>query len=123
MKTSTSMRRIQTDCSRGYTLVEVLIGIVIFAIGVLALTQLQGNLARSSGDSNSRTIAINLAEEIIEQDRTFIQVESGGGVHAFNDIVSGTETRERGGVNYNITRTVTDYYYDSDDGTFKDYKP
>jgi type IV pilus modification protein PilV len=123
MKVSSSARRIQTTCNCGYTLVEVLIGIVIFAVGVLALTQLQGNLAKSSGDSNSRTIAINLAEEIIEQARTFSRVTSGGGVHAFNDIVSGTRTVNRGGVNYNVTQTVADYYYVASNGTFSTTKP
>ncbi len=53
--------------SRGFTLIEVLIGILIFAIGMMALAKLQGNLARNSGDSNARTVATNIAEEMIEQ--------------------------------------------------------
>jgi type IV pilus modification protein PilV len=114
--------------SKGYTLVEVLIGMVIFAFGILALTQLQGNLAKSSADSNARTVAVNIAEEIIEEARTFRQVESGVGVHAFNDIVSGTQTVSRGGVDYSVTRDVEDYYFEPADsvngsGTFSDTKP
>ena len=50
----------------GYTLVEVLVGILIFAVGMMALAQLQGNLAKNSGDANARTVATNVAEEIIE---------------------------------------------------------
>lgn len=123
MKLSVTRKCKQAGYNRGYTLVEVLIGIVIFAFGILALTQLQGNLAKSSGDSNNRTIAINLAEEIIEQARTFSKVQSGGGVHAFNDIVTGTRTVNRGGIDYNVTQTVTDYYYVSTNGTFSTTKP
>ena len=43
----------------GTTLLEVLIGIVIFALGIMALAQLQGNLSKGSADSNARTVAIN----------------------------------------------------------------
>ena len=54
-----------TNRSSGYTLIEVLIGILIFAVGMMALAQLQGNLARSGGDANARTVAMNFAEETI----------------------------------------------------------
>ncbi len=37
--------------SRGFTLLEVLIGIVIFALGMMALAQLQTSLARNSADA------------------------------------------------------------------------
>ena len=53
--------------SSGFTLIEVLIGILIFAVGMMALAKLQGNLARNSGDANARTVATNIAEEIIEE--------------------------------------------------------
>ena len=58
----------------GFTLLEVLIGIVIFALGMMALAQLQGGLARNSADSNARTVATNIAEEMIEAARTFSQI-------------------------------------------------
>ena len=51
-----------TKANRGYTLIEVLIGILIFAVGMMALAQLQSNLAQNSGDANARTVAMNLAE-------------------------------------------------------------
>ena len=57
--------------NKGFTLIEVLIGILIFALGMMALAKLQGNLARNSGDSNARTVATNIAEEVIERARVF----------------------------------------------------
>lgn len=98
---------------RGINLLEVLVGISIFAIGMLALAQLQGSLARSSGDANARTTAMNIAEETIEAMRSFSQVESdpAGIKAAFNDIVSGTESRSVGGINYTVATQVTNYYY------------
>jgi type IV pilus modification protein PilV len=76
----------------GYTLIEVLVGILIFALGMMALAKLQGNLARNSGDANARTVATNIAEETIEAARTFGRIDSDGVNAAYNDIVDGTVT-------------------------------
>jgi type IV pilus modification protein PilV len=104
--------------NRGFTLIEVLIGILIFALGMMALAKLQGNLARNSGDSNARTVATNIAEEVIEAVRTFGQITSDGSNAAYNDIVDGSETITRAGNQYAVLSEVTDYYYDSASGTF-----
>ncbi|MFC1689399.1 prepilin-type N-terminal cleavage/methylation domain-containing protein [Pseudomonadota bacterium] len=97
---------------RGYTLIEVLIGILVFSLGMMALAKLQGNLARNSGDSNARTVATNIAEEIIESSRNFVQITSDGTKLAYNDIVDGTATITRAGNQYTVVTNVTDYYYD-----------
>ncbi len=112
----------------GYTLLEVLIGMVIFALGMMALMQLQGNLTKSSADSNARSVAVNIAEETIENARTFAQVTGGVGLNAFNNIVSGSATTSRGGINYTVARVVTNYYYQppgtvNGSGTFTTTKP
>ena len=101
--------------NRGFTLIEVLVGMTIFALGMLALVNLQSNLARNSGDSNSRTVANNIAEEVIESLRTFSQIPTDPGdvADAFEDIVGGQSVIERGGVNYQIDTVVTDYYSSS----------
>lgn len=107
--------------NRGYTLIEVLIGMVIFAVGMLALASLQGNLARNSGDSNARTVATNIAEEVIESVRTFSQIplsDPPGSVGSFADINGGTQVIPRGGIDYAVTSVVSGYYYDPAVGTF-----
>jgi prepilin-type N-terminal cleavage/methylation domain-containing protein len=106
----------------GFTLMEVLIGIVIFAIGMMALAQLQGNLARNSTDSNARTVATNIAEEVIEAARTFSQIDSDGTNAAYNDIVSGERLMTRGGNKFKVVSAVTDYYYQPD-GSFSTTAP
>jgi type IV pilus modification protein PilV len=106
----------------GFTLMEVLIGIVVFAVGMMALAQLQGNLSKSSADSNAKTVALNIAEETVESLRSFSQVSASNSASAFNNIVNGTETVPRGGLDYTVTRTVTDYYYHPD-GSFQVTKP
>ena len=56
-------------------------------------------------------MAINLAEETIEEARTFTQVAASADVSAFNNIVNKTETVHRGGINYTLKHVVTDYWY------------
>ncbi|MFB3079899.1 MAG: prepilin-type N-terminal cleavage/methylation domain-containing protein, partial [Lysobacterales bacterium] len=119
MKSSSTWKRPGKFSSRGFTLLEVLVGMTIFALGMLALVHLQGNLARNSADSNARTVANNIAEEVIESFRTFSQIptDPGGIAGAFEDIAGGQSVIERGGVNYQITSVVTDYFSRST-GTF-----
>lgn len=110
--------------SRGFTLIEVLIGILIFALGMMALAKLQGNLARNSGDSNARTVATNIAEEIIEQARVFQKINSDGTNPAYNDITDNTRTIVRAGNEFSVVTDVTDFYYDASvAGNFTDEKP
>jgi len=109
--------------TRGFTLVEVLVGILIFAVGMMALAKLQGNLARNSGDSNARTVATNIAEEEIEAARNFRQITSDGTNSAYNDIVDGTTTVTRSGNAFTVATDVTDYYYNSANGTFSTTVP
>ena len=115
--------------SAGYTLIEVLIGILIFAVGMMALAQLQGNLAQNSADANARTIATNIAEERIEIARSFSQIEqdtSGNNFAAYDDMVPGTTTdyvTDALGNSYTVTTDVTDYYYLDDGVTVSDTAP
>ena len=88
--------------SRGYTLIEVLVGILIFAVGMMALAQLQGNLAQNSGDANARTVAMNVAESVIEEARSFT---TDGAKYAYSDIVGGTRTIEKSGAQF-LVNTV-----------------
>ena len=110
---------------RGFNLMEVLMGIAVFAIGMLALASLQGALSRSTAEAKVRTTAVNIAERIIEGQRGFAMIS--GGTFSFADIVNvtgdspiyfdGSMTRktadeDKVGVIYTVTQDVTDYYYD-----------
>lgn len=97
----------------GFSLLDVLISIAIFAFGILALVQLQGSLGRSAADASQRTVAVNLAEEIIEKKRGFARLttDPDGNVPAYADIVGGTQYRTRGGIVYRVDTEVSDHYY------------
>ena len=51
----------------GFSMFEILVAIVIFAVGMMALSQYQGSLTRSSAIAAARTNAMHLAEQIIAQ--------------------------------------------------------
>jgi type IV pilus modification protein PilV len=105
---------------RGFNLMEVLIAVVIFAIGMLALAHLQGSLTRSAADSTTRTVASNIAEELIELQRGFglMDTDPDGLISAYTDIVDTSSTVSRGGINYSVTQAVEDYYYDPESTSF-----
>jgi prepilin-type N-terminal cleavage/methylation domain-containing protein len=111
---------------RGFSLLEVVIAIAIFAIGMLALASLQGSLTRSSADANLRTTAANIAERTIEDLRAFgrIDVDPAGVIPAYADIANEAATTVTdGGIDFTRTITVTPYYYVLADDNFSTAAP
>ncbi|NNK52208.1 MAG: prepilin-type N-terminal cleavage/methylation domain-containing protein [Xanthomonadales bacterium] len=104
--------------NKGFSLLEILLAIVIFVVGMLALAHLQTNLTRSATDANTRTVAAGIAEEIIEELRGFrrISTDPNGTVFAFADIDDAlvADTVPRGGINYVVTADVKGYDFNSD---------
>lgn len=100
----------------GTTLLEVLLAIVIFIVGMMALLHLQGNLTRSSTDANLRTVAANVAEELIEERRNFQRVatDPDGVEFAYQDIANEDFTVDRGGIQYSVDIDVEDWYFKPD---------
>lgn len=108
------------DRQAGFSLIEILISILIFAIAMLALAQLQGRLARVSADADLRRGAINIAEELLETQRGFglLETDPNGIIAAYADIGNATGTTTRANVEYGISQAVVDYFYNSATGTF-----
>jgi len=110
--------------SSGSVLLDVLLAIVIFVIGMLALASLQGNLTRSSADANARTVGDNIAEELIEQLRVFSELDKPTADYTCNTdlididdeniyecILDSSATITRGGIDYTVAATVEDWYF------------
>jgi type IV pilus assembly protein PilV len=55
---------------RGYTIVEVLVGIVLLSFGILAVAQMQIMTMNSNKLANQKTMAITLAQDKAEYFRT-----------------------------------------------------
>lgn len=109
----------------GMTLLEVLVGIIIFAFGILALTQLQGALSRSAGDASTRTIAINIAEEVIERHRGFsrISTDPDGIEYSYEDIAPAQYAVTRGNFGFSVDISVSEYWFDRTTRQFTTTEP
>lgn len=111
----------------GFSILEVLIGIFIFAVGLLAISALQGALTRAMADSKVRTTAVNVAERLIESQRGFTQLLSDTAnprtFFAYNDIVSADTTETINGMTYTIDLDVRDYHYQLAGDTFTETAP
>jgi len=122
-----TMNKVHSPRQQGFTLLDVLLAIFVFVIGMLALAHLQTNLTRSATDANARTLATNIGEEIIERLRSFERVytDPDGVEFAYTDIVDsyidgiyGTTTR--GGLNFTITGDVLGFDFDNDNVSLVD---
>ncbi len=54
------------SCNNGFSLIEVMVSLVILAIGVLALTDLQLTVTKGNDSSNTMATALLLAEQKME---------------------------------------------------------
>ncbi len=52
---------------KGFTLVEVLVALTIFAVGLLALAGMQITAIQTNATAHTLTVATGLAEEVLEQ--------------------------------------------------------
>lgn len=108
-------KKMKVFSQQGFSLLEVVIAIAIFAIGMLALASLQGSLSRSATDANLRTIAANIAERTIEDLRGFGRIDDDPAdlIPAYANIADSTATDiTDGNIVFSRTIEVTDYYYD-----------
>jgi len=64
---------------RGFTLIEGLLAMVVMALGMLALVNLQSNLSIASDAAKHRTEATRLAQQKLDELRSFEQVAAEGG--------------------------------------------
>ncbi len=121
----------KTFFQKGIGLIEVLIAGIVFAVGIIAVVQLQGDFFRNSSAANARSIAMSLAEEKIEDlrgfqvtdssaidifDFTSITTDAGGHCteQILNDVCllalpSGSVARNN--ITFNRSWSVTNYYY------------
>ena len=120
---------------KGVGLIEALIAGLIFAVGITAVFQLQGTFLKNSSAANARSIAMSIAEEKIEDLRSFqvtntsgltnnkfyfagIASNAGGKCNVFNngicsDLVLPSGNVIRDNISFLRNWSVTDFYYKS----------
>jgi type IV pilus modification protein PilV len=78
--------------ARGFTLVEVLVALIVLAFGMMALAGFQTTLSANSDLAKQRTEATRLAQEKLEELRSFEQIASATGKFAYADLSTGNDT-------------------------------
>ncbi len=111
--------------SKGFTLLEIMIAVLIISIGLAALANLQGKLTRYSAMAKQRTLAMNLAEQQIETMHSFYTMGDTGAdpcstaPSGFDDLaacVNGT-TVSVGNMQFTLTWTLDEFVQNADGTT------
>jgi len=62
---------------KGFGLIEVMVALVILAVGILGISKLQGTLIRNSSDANQRAVALSIAQQKIDDLKSFAKLTVG----------------------------------------------
>lgn len=81
----TSILTSQKRRTRGFTIMEVLIAVLVFALGLLGLATLQIVGYRLTSDSLHRTVATILANDMIDRMRANVAASTLGGTSPYNN--------------------------------------
>jgi len=93
---------------RGIGLLEVLIAALVLAIGVAAVTKLQGDFFAASGESKARAEALAIAQSRLETMRNYMnEIETQTEFQTTYDVVSDANTATINGVNASYSREET----------------
>lgn len=93
--------------SKGFTLIEVMIALVILAVGLLALATMQIVSIRANAFSSEMTYATMLAQSRFEQFRNmaYVDITPTGGTPVTEDIPASEQSK---GIPYRVQWTVDD---------------
>ncbi len=71
------MNTLRRSSTRGFTLIEALIALLIMSFGMLALAGMQLMLSRNADVAKQRTEAVRLAQERMERMRSYVGISAG----------------------------------------------
>ncbi|MCL5801098.1 MAG: prepilin-type N-terminal cleavage/methylation domain-containing protein [Gammaproteobacteria bacterium] len=98
----------------GFSLLEVLITLVVLGAGLISLAKFQGTVLQDNDLAKARSVAAQLAEEKIEQFRSFRFLDTATGGAGSYESISSNPTGESlavSNVTYARTWTVTDFCF------------
>lgn len=97
----------------GFSLLEVLIALVVLGAGLISLAMFQGAVLQDNDLAKARSVAAQLAEERIEQFRSFRVLNITPGVNSYESISPNAtgESVTVSNVTYTRTWRVTDFCF------------
>lgn len=95
--------------ARGLSLIEALLALAVMGFGMLAVVGLQSTLRQNGDQSRQRTEALRLAQDAVEQWRSYSVLDTTTDRMAYQDIVTpvGDETITGANASYTLRRTVS----------------
>jgi len=88
---------------RGFTLLEAMVAMLVASFGLLGLVGMQMSLSRSADVAKQRGEATRLAQERIEDMRSFTALDATEGQQSWSELADSTD---ESATNVNFTRTV-----------------
>jgi type II secretory pathway pseudopilin PulG len=82
------MRRMPLRAAPGIALIEALIALAVMAFGMLAIVGVQGTLRQNSDLSRQRSEAVRIAQQQIEQARSYAVLQAAGNPDTFSALSS-----------------------------------
>jgi prepilin-type N-terminal cleavage/methylation domain-containing protein len=89
---------------RGFTIIEALIALAVVAFGLMAVSGLQALLSRNTDVAKQRSEATRLAQQQIENVRSYTTIADAAGQISWNGLANGSDTTTS---NATFTRTWT----------------
>ena len=108
---------------RGFSLIEVMIAVIVLAVGLLSLAALQGELFRAGAEAKARANAATIAQQVVEDARSFSFLSAPD-----EDYELGTygsldsedwEVTDVSGVDFTVDREVVRYRWNAAAGEFE----
>ncbi|UXI69684.1 type IV pilus modification PilV family protein [Tahibacter amnicola] len=106
----------------GFSLIEAMIALLVLSIGLLALAVLQVTVMRNSGETKARTSALSLAQEKLEELKSFSSLDGYKAIQvgASGSTLSDMTTAAQTGTTFTRSWTVRRYVYDRSTRAFAD---
>lgn len=89
-------------------LIEVLVALLILAIGILLIVRFQGTTFENRAIINQRNEALQLAQSRIDQLRHYQVLDTTSGKVAYEDIANGSESVTKASTIYTVSWVVTE---------------
>ena len=115
------MRHTRDDCQKGFTLLEVIVAISIFTVGILAVATMQVSAIRGNGFASGVTESANWCGAQLEQllgldwDDPFLQDADGDGPGGLDDIGFDTNPATQEDADFWATRGSYNIYWNAAD--------
>lgn len=103
MKIEPSTRRSSASQSKGFSMIEILVAILVLSVGLLGMAALMATSMRNAHSANQRTQATNLAYEIVDSIRADLSNAMWYHNTAYSDPAVACTTTNRTAYNYVAT--------------------